>query len=132
MRWETGQALRPLAKPEFTREQLREYAVAAADHNPIHLEDKFAQESGFPSVIVHGMLSMAFLADHLAFNFPASAFKVARFKVRFRKVTYPGDTLTCEGEVKKAFSDGKLTVTVRTKNQQGEVTTEGDADILPV
>jgi acyl dehydratase len=129
--WETGQLLKPLTKPAITREQLKAYASASGDPNPIHLDETFAKEAGFPSVIAHGMLSMAFLGDHIRFNFPETHYQVQRFKVKFKKVTFPGDVLSCEGSVRKVGPD-EITVIVRTKNQKGEVTTEGEATLLPL
>jgi len=102
------------------------------DHNPIHLDDGEAKKSGFPTVIVHGMLSMAFLADHLAFNFSPAHYGVNRFKARFRKVTFPGDTLTCLGEVKKQLPEGGWLVILRAENQRGEITAEAEAEIRPI
>lgn len=132
MKWETGQKLPETAKPTITREQLKEYAVASGDHNPIHLDDTFARDAGFDSVIVHGMISMAFLGDHILTTFPAAAFRLTRFKARFRKVTFPGDTLTCGGEIRRAEADGTLVVSLRVKNQREEVTTDGEATLTPV
>ncbi|MET8505512.1 MaoC/PaaZ C-terminal domain-containing protein [Streptomyces sp. NPDC004787] len=53
-----GTALPPL-RCALTRADLRRYAAASGDHNPIHLDDAAARAAGFPSVIAHGMLSMA-------------------------------------------------------------------------
>lgn len=131
MPWNAGQVLEPLNKPPITREQLRDYAAASGDNNPIHLDENFAKQAGFPSVIVHGMISMAFQADHLQKNFPADHYKVVRMKTRFRKVTFPGDVLKCEGSVKKVKEDGALVVSLLTRNQNGEVTSDGEAEVLP-
>jgi len=131
VKWAEGQTLVPLAKPAITRAQLSEYAEASGDHNPIHLDEAFAKEAGFPSVIVHGMLSMAFLADFLSARFPDTNFQVQRLKTRFRKVTFPGDELVCEGKVKKINSDGSLVISAWTQNQRGELSCEAEADILP-
>ncbi len=132
MNWEKGTALKSLVKAPFTKEQLKEYAHASGDMNTIHLDDNFAKEAGFPSVIVHGMLSMAYLADGLRFNFPEKTYNVTRLKGRFRKVTFPGDTLTIEGEIKTVHPDGKLTVSLWANNQNGELTIDGDADVISI
>ncbi len=131
MKWTVGQALSPLAKPAITREQLHEYAEASGDKNPIHLDDTFAKEAGFPSVIVHGMLSMAFIADHVAKNFPEAEYDVKRLKTRFRKVTFPGDVLTCEGKVKLVTPEGRVVVSLSLTNQKAELTADGEAEIAP-
>lgn len=133
MNWVDGQILSPLSFAPITRQQLADYADASGDRNPIHLDDAFAQAAGFPSVIVHGMLSMAFMADHLRSNFPDDKFRVLRIKSRFRKVTFPGDELTCTGVVKRISQDSKtITVTLWAKNQRHELTTEAEAEIEPL
>src|SRR5579884_3045763 len=58
-----GQELAPLVKPPITQEQLRRYAEASGDYNPIHLDVEVAHRVGLDSVIAHGMLSMAFLGQ---------------------------------------------------------------------
>ncbi len=129
---QANETLKPLVRGPLTREHLKAYASAALDFNPIHLEEEFAKEAGFPSVIVHGMLSMAFLGDLVLFNFPEDKYRLNRFRTRFRKVTFPGDVLTCEGKIKSITPEGVITVTILAKNQKNEVTSDGDAEICPL
>lgn len=131
MSWAVGQELKALVKPEITREQLKQYAAASGDNNPIHLDEAFAKEAGFPSVIVHGMISMAFLADHLLLNFPPETYRLKRLRTRFRKVTFPGDVLTCTGKVKAISPEGVLTLTLTITNQRQELTTDAEASVTP-
>ena len=42
----------------LTREELRAYADASGDQNPIHQDDAVATAVGLPGVIAHGMLTM--------------------------------------------------------------------------
>ena len=42
----------------ITRDDLRRYAAASGDHNPIHLDPAAARAVGLPGVIAHGMLVM--------------------------------------------------------------------------
>src|SRR5437588_679307 len=107
MSWEEGQTLKVLKKPPITREQLREYAEASSDLNPIHLDESVAKSAGYPTVIVHGMISMAFMADHVLYNFPEKEYRLERLKTRFKKVTFPGDELTCSGEIKKILGPNR-------------------------
>ncbi|MBI4404393.1 MAG: MaoC family dehydratase N-terminal domain-containing protein [Deltaproteobacteria bacterium] len=132
MKWLDGQSLKPLPKPIITREHLRKYADVSMDKNPIHLDDEFAKRAGFPSVIVHGMLSMAFLADFVFYNFDKSSYRLKRLRTRFKKITLPGDQITCEGVVDKILPDGTIQLTLWTKNQNGEQTTEGEAIVIAV
>lgn len=42
----------------LTREDLRRYADASGDQNPIHQDEAVATSVGLPGVIAHGMLTM--------------------------------------------------------------------------
>ena len=132
MTFETNQPLKSLLNPPVTREQLQDYAKASGDNNPIHLDDSFARLAGFPSVIAHGMLSMAFLGDCIDYNFPPSQFMLKKFTCRFKKVTFPGDVITSKGKVKAIHEDGSLVVVLWAENQVGEHTVEAEAVVKPV
>jgi acyl dehydratase len=131
MSHQPGEDLKTVTKPAFTRGALRQYAEASGDKNLIHLDDEFARQAGFPSVIVHGMLSMALIADQLLYNFPENKYQVFRLKSRFRKVTFPGDELLCGGSVRKVLEDGTVLVGLWAKNQRGEITADGEAEVRP-
>lgn len=126
-----GEALIPLVKPPITQEQLRRYADASGDHNPIHLDEEAARRVGLDGVIAHGMLSMAFLgqfAEQQIADTPGAF--VAQLKVRFSGMVHLDDVLTCLGTVTaNAESDGQRTVTIEcwAQNQKGEKVTSGEA-----
>lgn len=105
------------------------YAEASGDRNPVHLDDQAAAAAGFPTVIVHGMLSMAFLADFVEANLRGTSLRVRRVKTRFRKVTLAGDVLRCEGRVKSRLDSGHFLLTFSAVNQNGDVTADGEAEV---
>lgn len=128
MKWTEGALLKTIEKKEITGEQLQKYAEASGDFNPIHLNQSFAQAAGYPSVIAHGMLSMAFIADGLVCNFPEDEYRVHQLRSRFKKVTFPGDRLVIKGIIKKVDSEKKmLWVNLWTENQRSEITTQAEA-----
>jgi acyl dehydratase len=49
----------------ITRDDLRAYADASGDHNPIHQDDAVARSVGLPGVIAHGMYTLALAARYL-------------------------------------------------------------------
>lgn len=115
-----------------SRDQLRAYAEASGDPNPIHLDDDIARKMGLPGVIAHGMLTAAFIAERgrrfhgerLAGDGEAGEWKMSRFNVRFKAMTFPGDVISVGGEVKEA-GDGVLSLDLQARNQRGEVTSTG-------
>ena len=127
---EEGTYIEPLTKEAITKEQLKEYGPAAGDPNPIHLDDEFAKMAGYPGVFAHGMLSMSFLGQFLVDRFGLENIK--RFKVRFSKITWPGEIITCTGKVMIKKEEGKeklLDLQLTTKNEKGEKKIIGDATV---
>lgn len=127
-----GDSLPPLVKPPITQEQLRRYAAASGDHNPIHLDEEAAHRVGLDGVIAHGMLSMAFLGQFITQRISDSpdAYLVT-LKVRFANMVRLGDTLTCHGIVQTRTpaeaNRETLTVECWAQNQKGEKVTTGEA-----
>ncbi len=123
-----GDALPPLTKPPITTRQLVQYAGACGDFNPIHYDDPFARAGGYPSVIAHGMLSMGFFGQLVTTWAGPGA--VERISARFKAVTFPGDVITCTGEVvEKDEAARTAVIKLIAKNQAGAVTLEGSATI---
>jgi acyl dehydratase len=126
-----GDALRPLVKGPLEKSQFVAYGQAALDGNPIHTDDEFAKQSGYPGVFAQGMLSMGFLAQMLVDN--AGPGNVRRFKVRFTKITWPGETITCRGVITRKYEENGrklLDCDVHTENQNGERRVEGSATLI--
>ena len=125
-----GDRLPPLVKPPIERAQLERYAAASGDFNPIHVDEAFAQKSGYRSVFAHGMLSMGFFGQLLAHW--AGPQTVRRLHVRFKALTWPGDVVTCHGEVVSTEDrDGTRLVELKlwAETQTGTVTLEGSATV---
>ena len=127
-----GQQLTPLVKPAITQEQLRRYAEASGDYNPIHLDEQAAQQVGLDGVIAHGMLSMAFLGQFVnqqIADIPGA--RIEHLKVRFLNMVRLGDTLTCQGKVKAMTTHEDLSQSIAiecwAQNQKGEKVTTGEA-----
>jgi acyl dehydratase len=126
-----GDSLAPLVKGPLEKSQFVAYGQAAMDANPIHTDDEFAQQSGYKSVFAQGMLSMGFLGQMLVEN--AGAGNVRRFKVRFTKITWPGETITCRGVVTRKYEEnGRKLVDcdVHTETESGERRVEGNATLV--
>lgn len=130
MEIKTGSTIAPHTFPKFTREQLKAYADTSGDFNPIHQEDEAAQKLGFPTVIVHGMFSAAYMAER-AEKFVREEcgrpdWILEKFQTRFKAITYPGDELTVTGTVKEA-TDNLMILDLKAMNQKGELTLNGSA-----
>lgn len=114
-----GQALPSLTK-HVTVEQIRQYAEASGDRNPIHLDETFARSAGLPGVIAHGMLTMAF-ANQMLTDWLGDRRLLKRLQGRFAGMVLPGDDITCSGSVASKDSETRrVTINLVVTNQRGE------------
>jgi len=94
---ELGQPLPSLSRV-VTREDVRAYADAGGDHNPLHLDDDAARAVGFPGLIAHGMFTMGHLAACVTawVGDPAG---IVRVSAQFRAPVFMGDEIVATGRV---------------------------------
>jgi acyl dehydratase len=88
----------PALTRTVTQAQVRAYAEAAGDPNPIHTDPELARAFGFPAPIAHGMLNLAILTEAVA-AWAGGYDRVASITVRFSKPLIVGDTITCTGRI---------------------------------
>ncbi|MBO8163480.1 MAG: MaoC family dehydratase N-terminal domain-containing protein [Brevibacillus sp.] len=123
--------LPPLQKQAITHTMLVRYAGASGDFNPIHTVVPAANQAGLRDVIAHGMLVMGFAGQALARWFPRRHLRC--FKMRFARMTYPGEKLTVGGQLTELLDRngearwaGELVV----KNEADEVKGIGYFEVL--
>jgi acyl dehydratase len=92
-----------------TREQIKAYADASGDQNPIHQDDAIARSVGLPGVIAHGMLNYGLLSRALT-DWLGDPARLRRLTVRFSNMVQPGDTVRCRGRVKSVAGDGRSAI----------------------
>jgi acyl dehydratase len=80
------------------REDVKAYADASGDQNPLHQDDDFARGVGFPGIIAHGMFSMAHLARAVK-DWAVNPTALRSLNVQFRAVVYMDETLVARGRV---------------------------------
>lgn len=122
--------LKMIQKPGITHTQLVKYAGASGDFNPIHTVVPVGEKAGLDGVIAHGMLIMGMAGEALAEWFPRKDLR--KFKVRFSKMTRPGEKLTIEGRVTgEVWEDDekRLTGEVSVKNEAGEQKLSGRFEV---
>ena len=88
----------PALSKVVRREDVKSYADASGDQNPLHQDDNFARMVGFPGIIAHGMFTMAHLVTALT-NWVGDPGALAAVDVQFRAVVYMDETITAQGEI---------------------------------
>lgn len=129
---EIGAPLAVIERGPVERIQIARFAAATGDFNPIHCDEAFAQKAGFPSVIAHGPLALAYLVQALGKNFGAD--NVRGVTAQFRAPVLPGDVLRVEGTVSDLIEvEGRRRAVCELRVLRGEddvvVTGSGQAEI---
>jgi acyl dehydratase len=103
-----------------SREQIKAYADASGDQNPIHQDDEVARSVRLPGVIAHGMLNYGLLARALT-DWLGDPARLRKLTVRFSSMVEPGDTVRCRGVVKSVDdAAGRAVIEVWMENQRGD------------
>lgn len=121
-----GDELPPFTVENLTRSDFVKYAGASGDFTPLHYDQTFVEAAGIPTVFAMGMLNAGILS-RLVVDY-AGIENLRKYKVRFATRVWPGDSITCRGQVtKKVLENGEKIIEgeVQALNQKGEVAIQG-------
>src|SRR5438094_10073640 len=92
----------PAVSKVVRREQVKAYADASGDQNPLHQDDAFAQSVGFPGIIAHGMFTMAHLTSALT-DWLGDPGALESIDDQFRAVSFMDETIAAKGRVESHY-----------------------------
>ena len=104
-----GDDLPPRARI-VSADDVRTYAEAGGDQNPLHQDEAVARAAGFPGIIAHGMFTLGHLASAIA-DWAGDAGAVASLTAQFRAPVFMGETIFAGGRIVAADPDAR-TVTI--------------------
>ena len=112
-------------------DDIRAFADATGDRNPLHLDEEFAQQTRFGRRIAHGMLSASLISAVIATELPGQGSIYLGQTLQFVAPVYPGDTVTARVTVASIRTD-KPIIKLETvcTNQCDEVVIRGEATVL--
>ena len=84
---------------QLTAEMMQEFLHLSGDNNPLHVDAAFARESGFPDVVVYGMLTSALYSRMVGVYLPGRFCLLHGIQVDFSNPAFVGDTLTVKAEI---------------------------------
>lgn len=116
----------PSVVKTISQGQLDNYAQASGDHNPLHLDAKFAATTQFGGIIAHGMLTLAFISEMMLGAFGKKWLESGSLKVRFKGAAYVGDEVETWGIVDRKDLQARhqlvvCSVGVRNRNNGKEI-----------
>lgn len=105
------------------------------DFNPLHVNQRFAEQSRYGTRIAHGYLTTSFMAAQLGMLFQGTAIAYVEHTSRFTSPVMAGDTLTIEWTVsgrvdKPKHHGGIVELAGLCTNQDGVTVAEAAAKML--
>jgi 3-hydroxybutyryl-CoA dehydratase len=114
-----------------TDHDLRAFAEVSGDHNPLHLDEQFAQQTRFGRRIAHGMLGASLISAVIANELPGQGSIYLSQTLQFIAPVFLGDTVEARVTVIGIREDKPIVKldTVCT-NQRNEIVIKGEATVL--
>ena len=100
----------PELRRVVTREDVRAYADAGGDQNPLHQRDEVARAAGFDGVIAHGMFTMGHMAACVV-AWVGEPDAVTAIAAQFRAPVSMGQELVAGGRV-RSLDEASRTATL--------------------
>jgi len=114
----------------ITDRDIRLFAEVSTDHNPVHLDDAYAQDTIFEGRIAHGMLTAGLISAVIGEQLPGHGTVYLGQSLKFMAPVRPGDTVTACVKV-IAIDYAKRRVTLETHCAVGDtVVLKGEALVL--
>lgn len=93
--------------------KLEDFARISGDHNPLHMDEKYAARTKFKKRLCHGMLLASFFSKLVGMYLPGKNSLYFSQTLDFQSPCYLGEQITVEGEVVDK-SDATKIVTIKT------------------
>ena len=106
---------------KITADMMKQFREISGDNNPLHVDENFAKEKGFPQRVVYGMLTASLYSCFAGEHIPGENCLLHSVHADFLKPVYIGDTLTVSGKiVEKHDSVKQIVMKVVIRNQDGK------------
>ncbi|AOZ68795.1 (R)-hydratase [Rhodobacter xanthinilyticus] len=117
-------------KKVVTDRDIEMFAEVSTDHNPVHLNDDYANATMFKGRIAHGMLSAGLISAVIGEQLPGHGTIYLGQSLKFTAPVRPGDEVTATVTV-TAIDPAKRRVTLETHCAVGDtVVIKGEAQVL--
>jgi 3-hydroxybutyryl-CoA dehydratase len=113
----------PVVERQISADDVRKYAQASGDFNPLHLDEDFAASTQFGRPIAHGMLALASISEVLASHFGGHWAAGGTIRARFKGPVYVGESISITVRINKVDEnegDRLVACAVSLRNSKGE------------
>jgi len=113
---------------KFTAGDIAAFARLAPDAAPVHLDEAFAKEMGYSSVLVHGWLAAAPFSGLLGNKLPGPRTVLHWVRINMAGPVFPGDEIEYQCEIKQLSTTARVVVLeLRAQRVGGEIVVRGQA-----
>lgn len=112
----------------FTDDDVKTFACISLDKNPVHLDEKYAENTIFKGKIVHGFLSGSLISAIIGTILPGEGTIYLNQIMNFRKPVRIGEKIKATVEIVGIREDkGILDLKTYCENEKGELVIDGSA-----
>ena len=86
---------------KVTDTNIKKFASASGDNNPIHLNEEFAKKTIFKSRVAHGMLIASFISSVIGNKFPGNGTIYVSQNLKFKRPVKINDVVKIKITVEK-------------------------------
>lgn len=83
----------------ITDSDIKTFAGLSGDHNPVHVDEKYAENSRFKKRIAHGLMSAGFFSQLFGTRLPGPGCVYTAQSLKFLRPVYINDTVVATVEV---------------------------------
>ncbi|WP_168405044.1 MaoC family dehydratase [Acinetobacter indicus] len=83
----------------ITDSDIKTFAGLSGDHNPVHVDEKYAENSRFKRRIAHGLMSAGFFSQLFGTKLPGPGCVYTAQSLKFLRPVYINDTVVATVEV---------------------------------
>lgn len=83
----------------ITDSDIKTFAGLSGDHNPVHVDEKYAENSRFKRRIAHGLMSAGFFSQLFGTKLPGPGCVYTAQSLKFLRPVYINDTVVAMVEV---------------------------------
>lgn len=117
-------------RKEITDRDIEMFAEVSTDHNPVHLDEEYAQDTMFEGRIAHGMLTAGLISAVIGEQLPGHGTIYMKQSLTFMAPVRPGDVVMAEVVVKD-IEHAKRRVALDCRCTVGDMTVlKGEALVL--
>ena len=113
----------------ITPEVYKIYVEGFNDKNPLHTDEEFARQKGFPSVVMHGGILTGFLSNFIGEQLPIKNGMIQAYKIAFIKPVFLNTTVILKAVITGIFESVHCIEFKYTFESQGILICKGDIKI---